>query len=76
MSYITISKEVDVDVDMEDFDTNELIAELEKRGTATSNQGYGDGKQILQAIYEKRRLGKDYQTDLDQLIWMGLGKTL
>ena len=76
MSYITISKEVDVDIDMEDFDTDELIAELEKRGTATSRQSYGDGTQVLQAIYEKRRLGKGYQTELDQLIWMGLGKTL
>ena len=76
MSYITISKEVDVDIDMEDFDTDELIAELKKRGAGTSNQGYGDGTQVLQAIYEKRRLGKDYQTELDQLIWLGLGKTL
>ena len=76
MSYITISKEVDVDIDMEDFDTDELIAELKKRGAGTSDQSYGDGTQVLQAIYEKRRLGKDYQADLDQLIWMSLGKTL
>ena len=35
---------------------------------------YGDGKEVLNAIYEKRRLGQDYQTELDQLIWLGLGK--
>ena len=37
---------------------------------------YGDGKEILLAIYEKRRLGKDYQAELEQLIWLGLGKVL
>jgi len=30
----------------------------------------------LMSIYEKRRLGKDYQTELEQLIWLGLGKVL
>jgi hypothetical protein len=35
---------------------------------------YGDGKEVLQSIFEKRRLGQDYQTELDQLIWLGLGK--
>jgi len=72
--YITVSQEVDVDIDMEDFDTSELVQELERRGAGATD--YGDGKDILRAIYENRRLGKDYQADLDQLIWMGLGKTL
>jgi hypothetical protein len=27
-------------------------------------------------IYEKRRLGRDYQVELEQLIWLGLGKVL
>ena len=72
MSYKTISTYVDVDVDMSDFDTDDLIEELENRGIGTGE--YGDGKEILIAIYEKRRLGKDYQRELDELIWMGLGK--
>jgi hypothetical protein len=74
--YITVSKEVDVDVDidMEDFDTDELVEELERRGAGTID--YGDGKDILKAIYLKRRLGQDYQTELDQLIWMGLGRVI
>ena len=72
MKYVTIEKYVDIDVDMEDFDTDDLVTELERRGAGTTE--YGDGKDILQAIYEKRRLGKDYQKELDQLIWLGLGK--
>jgi len=70
--YKTIYTEVEVDVDLSDFDTEDLIEELESRGAGTGE--FGDGKDILQAIYEKRRVGKDYQTELEQLIWLGLGK--
>jgi hypothetical protein len=72
MKYVTIEKYIDIDVDMGDFDTDDLVTELERRGAGATE--YGDGKDILQAIYEKRRLGKDYQQELDQLIWLGLGK--
>ena len=72
--YHTIYKEVEVDVDLSDFDTDDLIEELESRGAGTTE--YGDGKAFLQAIYEKRRLGKDYQRELDELIYLGLGKIL
>jgi hypothetical protein len=67
-----IYKEVEVDIDLEDFDTDELIEELERRGTGTVE--YGNGTEVLQTIYEKRRLGQDYQQELSQLIWLGLGK--
>jgi hypothetical protein len=67
-----IYKEVEVDIDLEDFDTDELIEELERRGTGTVE--YGNGTEVLQSIYEKRRMNKDYQQELDQLIWLGLGK--
>jgi hypothetical protein len=74
MKYVTIEKYIDIDVDMGDFDTDDLVTELERRGAGATE--YGDGKDILQAIYEKRRLGKDYQQELDQLIWLGLGKII
>ena len=72
--YKTMYKEVEVDVDLSDFDTEDLIDELESRGAGTGE--FGEGKELLQVIYEKRRLGKDYQTELDQLIWLGLGRVL
>jgi hypothetical protein len=72
--YKTIYTEVEVDVDLSDFETDDLIEELESRGSGVMD--YGDGKDVLLAIYEKRRLGKNYQTELDQLIWLGLGKVL
>lgn len=69
-----VYKEVEVDIDLDDFDTDELIEELERRGCGTVD--YGDGKEVLRIIYEKRRLKQDYQAELDQLIWMGLGRIL
>lgn len=70
--YKTVYTEVEVDIDLSDFDTDDLVEELESRGAGATE--FGDSKDILMAIYEKRRLGKDYQQDLDQLIWLGLGK--
>jgi hypothetical protein len=72
--YKTIYTEVEVDVDLADFETDDLIEELESRGAGATD--YGDGKEILQAIYEKRRMNRDYQAELDQLIWLGLGKVI
>ena len=70
--YKTIYTEVEVDVDLSEFDTDDLIEELESRGAGSGD--FGDGKEFLQKIYEKRRLGQDYQHELDQLIWLGLGR--
>jgi len=73
--YKTIYTEVEVDVDLSEFDTDDLIEELESRGAGVEPE-FGDGKELLRTIYEKRRLGQDYQTELDQLIWLGLGKVV
>ena len=70
--YKTVYTEVEVDVNLSDFDTDDLIEELESRGAGATD--YGDGKDLLQAIYEKRRLGQDYQVELAELIYLGLGK--
>lgn len=70
----TVYQEVEVEVELDDFDTDDLIEELERRGSGVMD--YGNGKETLEIIYEKRRLGKDYQLELDKLIWLGLGKVL
>jgi hypothetical protein len=70
--YKSIYTSVEVDVDLAEFDTDDLVEELESRGVGTSE--FGDGKEILQTIYEKRRLGQDYQVELEALIYLGLGK--
>lgn len=70
----SIYKEVEVDVELDDFDDDDLLDELESRGVSTV--GYSDGKDLLYRIWLRRRQGQDYQTELDQLIYNGLGKVL
>ena len=72
----TVYTEVEVDVDLEDFDDDDLIEELERRGL-DMNTKFVDGDQmreILTQIWLNRRTGKDYQRQLDDLIYFGLGK--
>lgn len=72
--YHTIYKEVEIDVELSDFDTEDLLEELESRGLPADN--IMDGEMLIHSIYEKRRLGKDYQTELDQLIRQVTGRVL
>lgn len=62
-----------VDVDLDDFDTEDLVEELERRGMGMEVSSE-TGTELITAIYEKRRLGQDYQRDLDQLIYLGIGR--
>jgi hypothetical protein len=72
--YKSVYKEVEIDVDLSDFDTEDLLDELESRGALPVDSGY-DAKDLLTAIWLKRRMGRtDYQTELDQLIYTGLGR--
>ena len=62
-----------VDVDLDDFDTDDLVEELERRGLGMEVSSE-TGTELLTAIYQKRRLGQDYQRELDELIYLGIGK--
>jgi hypothetical protein len=76
MAYKTVN--VDVDVELSDFDDDELIEELEQRGLDL-NTKFVDGdtmRDYLTTLYNKRRLGQDYQAELDKLIYYGLGRIL
>ena len=71
--YKTVYTEVEVDVDLGDFDTEDLLDELESRGAMPVDSQY-DAKDLLTAIWLKRRIGRtDYQAELDQLIYASLG---
>jgi hypothetical protein len=68
----TVYQEVEVDISLEDFDTDDLVEELESRGHTIDDEF--DIKDVLTALYEKRRTGQDYQAELDELIYQGLGR--
>jgi hypothetical protein len=68
--YRTVS--IDVDVDLSDFQTEDLIAELETR--SNNRLAPNELESLIQVIYEKRRTGLDYQSELDLLIFNTLGR--
>ena len=67
--YKTIYTEVEVDVKLTDFSDDDLIEEIESRGLQMPSG-------LVTAIYQKRRLGQDYQRELDQLIYNTIGRIL
>ena len=69
----TVYTEVEVDVSLEDFDDDDLIDELERRGKALEVSDT-TGTELVQAIYQKRRLGQTFERELDELIYIVTGK--
>ena len=72
MPYVSVH--IDADEILEELTDEELISELESRGK--DYNGTNIMKEVLQTLYEKRRLGKDYQSELDELIFGILGKII
>ena len=72
----TVTVDVDVDVGLENFDTDDLIDELERRGSDYNTQGVdGDlNREILAQIWLKRRMNQPFEAELDQLIWNVVGR--
>lgn len=69
----TVYTEVEVDVDLEDFDDDDLIEEVERRGLGLEIADT-TGTELVEKIYAKRRLGQDYQRELEELIYVVTGK--
>ena len=71
--YKNLYTEVEVEVDISEFDTQDLLDELEDRGELPAESSF-DSRELLEKIWIKRRQGSvDYQRELDQLIYQVLG---
>jgi len=70
-----MSRYVEVEVDLVDFDDDDLREELESRGYEVSDEGRLKDE-LIESIWLKRRLGQDYQADLDSLIYKTLGRAI
>jgi uncharacterized coiled-coil DUF342 family protein len=66
--------EVEVDVDLSDFDDNELVEELERRRVPSDRTG--NTAELLHQIYHLRRQGRHYESELDQLIYAVTGRAI
>lgn len=71
----TVYTEVEVDVDLEDFDTDDLLEELERRGELPVEQ-HGDAKEIVEQIYYLRRQAQPYEHLMDSLMYAVVGRVV
>ena len=62
----------EVDVELSDFEDDDLIEEVERRNLSASTDM--DGRELVETIYQLRRNGHEYQRELDQLIYSVLGR--
>ena len=69
----TVYTEVEVDVELYDFETDDLVEELESRGVLPV-EGDVNAKEIVEQMYQLRRLGKPCDHLLDRLFYSVLGK--
>ena len=73
---------VSVDVDLDEFNDDDIINYLENRGYMVINNqderveliNQDDIVELIESIYHKRRLGQDYQDHLDTLIYNVIGR--
>jgi hypothetical protein len=68
----TVYTEVEVDVELEDFDTEDLVEELESRGMGF--EADVNAKEIVEKMYQLHRSGKPCDHLLDRLFYSVLGK--
>ena len=77
--YKTVYTEVEVDIDVSEFDTEDLLDELESRGELPETSGLlpDNIKELVEQIWMKRRMGNtDYEKELDQLIYQVTGRVI
>ncbi len=79
--YGTITTEVDVYVSdvLDQIDDDALLEEVERRGLDIDpNESDFDFnmKEPITALWMKRRLGQDYQSELDKIIYKAIGKII
>jgi hypothetical protein len=65
--------EVDVDIELEDFTDEELLEELKDRNVNVGGN-VREAEGLLEEIYYKRVMNKDYTAELDKYLYEVLGR--
>jgi len=63
-----------IDVDLDAFDDDELLQEVKDRKLDLAGKIEEECEHLITAIWLKRRVGVDYQKELDELIYSVIGK--
>jgi hypothetical protein len=64
---------IEIDVDLKDFSDDDIYDEAIARELFSVDY---DIAVLIRSLYEKRRLGKDYQAELDKIIYETIGKII
>ena len=67
-------KTIEVDIELSDFDDEDLIEELESRGKYSPTMG--DSDELIDKIFHLRRLGKPYERELDEYLYIRTGRAV
>jgi hypothetical protein len=70
---------IDVEVDLDEFCTDDLVAELNRRAINHNVPESLPAEQLLdliKQIYQLRRIGQEYQRELDKLFYLVLNKVV
>ena len=67
-------KMIEFEVELSDFDDDELIDELESRGKYSPTMG--DSDELIDKIFHLRRLGKPYERELDEYLYIRTGRAI
>jgi len=77
MTRKTVYIETEVDVDISNFETEDLLDELEARGSLPLEVPGFNSNELVEQIWLKRRQGNhDYQQELEQLIYQVTGRVV
>ena len=74
MSYKTIYTEVEVEVDLDEFDDEDIIEEMERRKLSVGPASPEEARELLETIYYKRVMNKDFAAELDRYFYLTLGR--
>ena len=66
--------EVEVDVDLGQFSDEDLLDELAQRDLIPNS--HGDGNEMIDKIFQLRRLGKNYEKELDEYLYFKTGRAI
>lgn len=82
--YRTITTTVDVDVDLDEFDIEDIIEYLEENGYSVEGNASDEGISVsdklaevtdkLNVIYQKQRTNQDFSKELESLIYSVIGR--
>jgi len=67
---------VEFEVDLDQFDDDELIQEIKARGLHVDGVSHSSKEEDLEVIYQLRRNGKPYDHLMDAYIYKVLGKVI